>query len=98
MSGSMPPCHVSMEEECRRNPQLKISDLQMLKDWMDKQPHLPKTEVSYLIMFLHRNNYQIEPTKKMIENFFTVRTHMPEVFSNRNPITWEPLRKTFISM
>lgn len=98
---TLPIRYVSIEEECKRNPELKMSDLQMLKDWMEKQPHLPRwknEEMFYLIMFLHSNYYRMEPTKKTIDNFFTIRTHLPEVFSNRDPIAWKPLRKAFSVM
>ncbi|KAL6256812.1 hypothetical protein P5V15_011752 [Pogonomyrmex californicus] len=91
----LPNRYVSIEEECKRNPELKMSDLQMLKDWMEKQPHLPRTEMLYLVMFLHSNYYRIEPTKKTIDNFFTIRTLLPEVFCNRDPIAWKELRKAF---
>ncbi|XP_011647507.1 uncharacterized protein LOC105433757 [Pogonomyrmex barbatus] len=92
---ALPNRYVSIEEECKRNPELKMSDLQMLKDWMEKQPHLPRTEMLYLVMFLHSNYYRIEPTKKTIDNFFTIRTLLPEVFCNRDPIAWKELRKAF---
>lgn len=91
----LPTRYISIEEECKRNPELKMSDLQMLKDWMDKQPHLPNMEIIYFVAFLHSNYYNIEATKRTIENFFTVRTHFPEVFSNRDPIAWKGLRKAF---
>ncbi|XP_011874171.1 PREDICTED: alpha-tocopherol transfer protein-like [Vollenhovia emeryi] len=89
----LPPRHVSIEEECKRNPELKMSDLQMLKDWMDKQPHMPQVDMYYIALFLHSNYYRIEPTKKTIENFLTVRTHSPEIFTNRDLITCKELRE-----
>lgn len=92
---SLPPRYVSIEEELKRNPELKMSDLQILKEWIDKQPHLPKIEMVYLVMFLHCNYYRMEPTKKTIDNFFSIRTHFPEVFSNRDPVAWKELRKAF---
>ncbi|XP_011859176.1 PREDICTED: alpha-tocopherol transfer protein-like [Vollenhovia emeryi] len=92
---SLPPRYVSIEEECKRNPELKVSDLQMLKDWVDKQPHLPQVEMVYNVMFLHSNYYHIEPTKKTIENFLTIRTLSPEIFSNRDPIARKELREAF---
>ncbi|CAL1683209.1 unnamed protein product [Lasius platythorax] len=92
---TLPTQYVTIEEECKRNPELKMSDLQMLKNWMDKQPHLPNIEMMYFILFLHSNYYHLESTKKTIDNFFTVRTHMPELFSNRDPIAWKELRKAF---
>lgn len=95
---SLPIQSVRIEEECKRNPELKLSDLQILKDWMEKQPHLPQIEMMYLIIFLHSNYYRIEPTKKTIDNFFTVRTLLPEVFFNRDPIGWKDLRQAFSVM
>lgn len=91
----LPVLYVTAEEECKRNPELKMSDLQILKDWMDKQPHLPNIEIIYFILFLHSNYYHLEATKRTIDNFFTARTHIPEVFSNRDPIAWKELRKIF---
>ncbi|XP_070155652.1 alpha-tocopherol transfer protein-like isoform X2 [Polyergus mexicanus] len=94
-SVTLPTRYVTIEEEFKRNLELKMSDLQMLKDWTDKQPHLPKIEMFYFVLFLHSNYYRLESTKKTIDNFFTSRTHMPEVFSNRDPIAWKELRKAF---
>ncbi|XP_011869516.1 PREDICTED: alpha-tocopherol transfer protein-like [Vollenhovia emeryi] len=90
----LPPRYVNIEEECKRNPELKMSDLQMLKDWMDKQPHMPQVDMYYIVLFLHSNYYRIEPTKKTLENFLNVRMHSPEVFTNRDVITCKELRET----
>lgn len=91
----LPVRYVTIEEECKRNPKLKMSDLQILKDWMNKQAHLPNIEMIYFPLFLHKNHYHLEATKKTIDNFYTSRTHLPEVFSNRDPIAWKELRKAF---
>lgn len=93
-----PPRYVTLEDECKRNPELKKSDLQMLEDWIDKQPHLPKMDILYITLFLHSNYYHIEPTKATIENFITVRTRVPEVFSNRDTVASKELRKVFNTM
>ncbi|XP_020280810.1 uncharacterized protein LOC109853287 [Pseudomyrmex gracilis] len=95
LQAEIPPYYVPLEEEYKRNPELKASDLQILLDWMDKQPHLPKIQMFYLVYFLHSNYYYLEATKKTIDNFFTARTHMPELFCNRDPIGWKDLRQTF---
>lgn len=34
--------------------------------------------------FIHANNFHIEATKTMIENFYTFRTHLPNLFANRD--------------
>ncbi|KAG5312590.1 TTPAL protein, partial [Acromyrmex insinuator] len=84
---------ISFEEELKKNPELKESDIQILREWCEKQPHLPKISDSELALFLHSNYYRLEPTKTTIDTFFTVRTHVPEFFSNRDPINNKELKK-----
>lgn len=86
---------VTYEEELKRNPELKESDVQLLREWCAKQPHLPKITDAELARFLHSNYYRSEPTKATIETFYTVRTHVPEFFANRDPLANKELRQTF---
>ncbi|KAG5307732.1 TTPAL protein, partial [Pseudoatta argentina] len=86
---------VTLEEEMKKNPQLKLSDIQSLREWCKKQPHLPKIEDNFLVLFLHSNYYQMEPTKNTIENYYTTRTHLPEIFCNRDPFEEKSLRQSF---
>lgn len=86
---------ITLEDEMKKNPQLKLSDIQSLREWYEKQPHLPKIEDSFLAMFLHSNYYRMEPTKNTIENYYTTRTHVPEFFSNRDPLGGKELRQAF---
>ncbi|KRT83098.1 hypothetical protein AMK59_3655, partial [Oryctes borbonicus] len=78
-----------IDEEYRKNKELKKEDVQMLKEWIEKQPHLPKISEFQIIIFLHSCYYRIEPTKTCIETFYTVRAHCPEFFKDRNPIEIE---------
>lgn len=77
---------VPVEEEMKKNPELKNEDIQALRDWCQKQPHLPEITDSELVLFLHSNYYRLEPTKSTIDTFYSVRTHVPEFFSNRDPV------------
>ncbi|XP_039304662.1 alpha-tocopherol transfer protein-like [Solenopsis invicta] len=86
---------VTLKEEMEKNPELKLSDIQSLKEWCEKQPHLPKIEDSFLALFLHSNYYQMEPTKNTIENYYTTRTHVSEIFCNRDPLEEKKLRQAF---
>ncbi|XP_072758632.1 alpha-tocopherol transfer protein-like [Anoplolepis gracilipes] len=86
---------ITLEEELKKNPQLKLSDIQSLREWCEKQPHLPRIEDSFLAMFLHSNYYRMQPTKNTIENYYTTRTHVPEFFSNRDPLGGKELRQAF---
>jgi len=85
----------TLEEEMKKNPQLELSDIQSLKEWCEKQPHLPKVEDNFLALFLHTNNYRVEPTKSTIENYYTIRTHIPEFFCDRDPVGNKELRQIF---
>ncbi|XP_071638276.1 alpha-tocopherol transfer protein-like [Temnothorax longispinosus] len=86
---------ISYEEEKKKNPELKDSDIQILKDWAMKQSHLPKIlDVEY-VLFLHSNYYRIEAAKNTIEEYYTSRTHMPEFFSDRDPLGTKQLREIF---
>lgn len=78
---------VPVEEEFKKNPDLKAEDLQHLREWVKKQPHYPKNiPDSDLIIFLHSCYYRLEPTKTCMENYYTFRTHVSEIFHNRDPI------------
>ncbi|KAI4488563.1 hypothetical protein M0802_011511 [Mischocyttarus mexicanus] len=79
----------SLEEYLKKNPDVQKSELQIIRDWINKQPHLPKLNDVQLILFLHSNYYQLEPTKITIENFLTFKTHVTEFFGNRDPFLKE---------
>ncbi|KAL0129291.1 hypothetical protein PUN28_004178 [Cardiocondyla obscurior] len=86
---------ISYEEEKKKNPELKDSDIQILKDWSVKQAHLPKIlDVEY-VLFLHSNYYRIEAAKNTIEEYYTSRTHMTEFFCDRDPLGTKHLREIF---
>lgn len=89
---------VKFEDLLKENPELKEEDVQMLRDWYKKQPHLPPITDTELAIFLHSNYYRMEPTKATIDAYFTVRTHVPEFFSNRDPLGNKDLRKSFQTM
>ncbi|KAK9754081.1 CRAL/TRIO domain [Popillia japonica] len=58
-----------IEVEYEKNKELTKEDVNLLKDWMEKQPHLPKISEFQIIIFLHSCYYKIEPTKTCIETF-----------------------------
>ena len=78
--------YVPYEEEKRKNPELADTDVQSLKEWLKKQPHLPHLDDNEIALFLHVNYYRIEPTKNTIENYCTIRSHVPEFFAQRDPL------------
>lgn len=84
-----------LEEEFKKNPELKKADIEYIREWMTKQPHLPKVTDSEIVLFLHSNYYSLERTKATIEQYYTLRTHVPEFFSARDPIGCKDVRNVF---
>ncbi|XP_014485710.1 PREDICTED: alpha-tocopherol transfer protein-like [Dinoponera quadriceps] len=84
---------VSFEEKLKKNPELKEADVEALREWCEKQPHLPKISDSMLALFLHSNYYRLEPTKACIEVYYTARSHVPEFFNDRDIVNNKELKK-----
>lgn len=87
--------YITLEEELKKNPEIKLSDIQILGEWCEKQLHLPEIQDVELVLFLHSNYYRIEPAKEMIENYYTYRTHAPELFFNKDMLDAKRLRDIF---
>lgn len=72
---------VTLEEIYQKEPQLKKEDIQQLREWAKKQPHLPEATEEQLIWFLHSCYFSIELAKKTMDCFFTIRTASSDIFS-----------------
>ncbi|CAH1953525.1 unnamed protein product [Acanthoscelides obtectus] len=51
---------------------------------MATQPHLPEISDEYIILFLHACYYSQDKTKSAIENYFSIRSSNPAIFSDRD--------------
>nr|XP_022905855.1 alpha-tocopherol transfer protein-like isoform X1 [Onthophagus taurus] len=80
---------VTLEDEYKRKPDLKRESVEMIKNWMNKQPHLPKISDLDIALFLNSCYFKLEPTKICIENYYNLRDHCPEFFSKRDPFSSE---------
>ncbi|XP_077292354.1 retinol-binding protein pinta-like [Arctopsyche grandis] len=67
-------------EELNEDPNRIGQDLQALKDWLAKQPHLNvRTDDQWLIAFLRGCKYSLERTKGKLDMFYTLRKAAPEI-------------------
>ncbi|XP_057659796.1 alpha-tocopherol transfer protein-like isoform X4 [Diorhabda carinulata] len=65
-------------------PQVKIKEIQKIRNWLLTQPHLPEISNDYIYVFLFSCHFSIERAKSAIEHYFSIRTNHPEIFGNRN--------------
>ncbi|KAK5647007.1 hypothetical protein RI129_005471 [Pyrocoelia pectoralis] len=78
--------------ECNFNdgPDRIKEDIARIREWQQKQTHLCFTVDDQLILaFLRCSKFSIERTKEKIDNYYTMRTLVPEVLCNRDPFSTE---------
>ncbi|XP_028043362.1 alpha-tocopherol transfer protein-like [Bombyx mandarina] len=76
-------------KELNEDPSRINSDIQHLKDWLSKQPHLrARTDDQWLLSFLRGCKFSLERTKEKLDLYYSVRTTAPELFSIKpsNPL------------
>ncbi|CAG9809301.1 unnamed protein product [Chironomus riparius] len=66
----------------------KVEDeVPALKDWIRNSAHLrARTDEQFLIAFLRFCHYDLEKAKEQIDAFYTLRTNIPEIIKDRNPV------------
>ncbi|KAH0818268.1 hypothetical protein GEV33_004523 [Tenebrio molitor] len=67
-----------------KDKDLKKDDVITFMSWVKKQPHLPKINGEYDIKLARNFLKWNEAAKAAIDNFFTIKTHCPEFFRDRN--------------
>ncbi|KAK6620637.1 hypothetical protein RUM43_010932 [Polyplax serrata] len=82
-----PEQQLRIRNELNENVDTRAQDLQTIKEWLDLQPHLPKNfDDARLMTFLRGCKFSLEKTKRKLDMYFTMRSAIPEFFSNRNPL------------
>ncbi|XP_014285982.1 alpha-tocopherol transfer protein-like [Halyomorpha halys] len=70
-----------MEQENTPKSETEIAeDLQRIREWLQKQPHLPKDFDDDFIISYIKQCKSLEKVKKKIDAFCTARTNMPKYF------------------
>ncbi|XP_034833285.1 alpha-tocopherol transfer protein-like [Maniola hyperantus] len=62
--------------------------VQQLREWVNKQPHLPKDiHDKLLLRFAHSCYYDMEKAKTTLNLFFSVRSNCSDLLTNRDPMS-----------
>lgn len=74
-------------EQLHEEPDALRENLDIFKEWIKKSAHLrTRTDDQFLIAFLRGCKYSLEMSKKKLDMFYTLRTHIPEMISDRDPL------------
>ncbi|XP_076749007.1 alpha-tocopherol transfer protein-like [Xylocopa sonorina] len=71
--------------ELNENETTRDKDVEIIKEWLAKQPHLPQFDDDHIIMtFLRGCKFSLEKCKRKLDMYFTMRAAIPEFFTNRD--------------
>lgn len=72
--------------ELNEEPNRIDSDIETLRNWLAKQPHITsRTDDQFLVCFLRGCKYSLERAKEKLDIYYTIRTAIPEIFGHRDP-------------
>lgn len=85
------PLHPALQkkaiDELNENPDRIQNDLDTLREWMKKSPHVKSRENDqFLVNFLRGCKFSLERVKEKLDLYHTLKTHIPELTRNRDPL------------
>lgn len=73
-------------EQLNEEPEKIHEAIEAFRQWLKKSPHLKaRSDDQFLVMFLRGCKYSLERAKTKFDMYYTLRTHVPEIFSDRDP-------------
>ncbi|XP_034236646.1 retinol-binding protein pinta-like [Thrips palmi] len=75
------------KKELGEDPARRQEDIDHVKAWLAKQSFLnANTDDQWILTFLRGCKFSLERTKAKLDSYYTMRTLLPEFFSNRDPM------------
>lgn len=72
-------------EELNEVPERLDEDIESIRSWIKKMPHLKsRDDDQFIVTFLRGCKFSLEKAKKKIESFYRARAETPEFFANRD--------------
>lgn len=82
-----PALQLVAKEQLNEQPEKIEEALESLRAWISDTPHLKaRTDDQFLISFLRGCKHDIEKAEKKLDKFYTLRTHIPELMLDRDPL------------
>ncbi|XP_050302175.1 alpha-tocopherol transfer protein-like [Anthonomus grandis grandis] len=73
-------------EKLDKSEEILCKDVQLLKNWFKYQKHLPQIPCDNILeLFLIVNKFNLEKCKKRLENYFTIRKEIPDLYVEKHP-------------
>jgi hypothetical protein len=75
------------EDELHENPDRVATDIESIRHWLQKCAHINSCmDDQFIISFLRGCEYKLEIVKQKLDMFYTVRTAIPLIITNRDPL------------
>lgn len=75
-------------DELNEVPERIPKDLEALRAWIKKSQHIKcRDDDQFLVNFLRGSKYSMEKVKQKFDLYHTLKTHIPELTKNRDPLS-----------
>lgn len=82
-----PSLQAVARDELGEDPDKLEEVLAEVRQWIEQAPHLKaRTDDQFLMSFLRGCKYKLEKVKQKLDMFYTLRTHIPELLLDRDPL------------
>lgn len=73
-------------EELNEDPKRREKDIQAVREWLVKQPHLnARTDRQLILRYLRGCKFSLERTKAKLDMYYTCKGALPDMFKGRDP-------------